>query len=63
MDGADEATIQSLGLAPTNDLKSALLANLIPGNYTATVIGRNAGVGVALVEVFHVPTQTTAHYR
>jgi len=59
MDGEDAATIQNLGLAPTNDLESAVLADLIPGNYTAIIMGNNAGVGVALVEIFHVPTQTT----
>lgn len=63
MDGADAATIQSLGLAPANDLESALLANLIPGKYTAIVMETNSGVGVASVEIFRVPTQTTVRSR
>ena len=56
MDGADEAEIQALDLAPTNDMESALLATLVAGNYTAIVSGVDATTGVGLVEVFHVPT-------
>jgi hypothetical protein len=58
MDGDDEATIQDLGLAPTEDAESALLANLVPGNYTAIVTGVDSTTGVGLVEVFHVPSPT-----
>jgi hypothetical protein len=47
-----EAEIQATGLAPTNDLESAILATLPPGNYTAIVKGVNNGTGVGLVEVF-----------
>jgi hypothetical protein len=58
MDSADEATIQSLGLAPADDNESALLATLVTGNYTAIVTGVDGTTGVGLVEVFHVPTQS-----
>jgi hypothetical protein len=47
-----EAEIQATGLAPTNDLESAILATLPPGNYTAIVKGVNDGTGVGLVEAF-----------
>jgi hypothetical protein len=47
-----EAEIQATGLAPTNDLESAILATLPPGNYTAIVKGVNNGTGVGLVEAF-----------
>ena len=47
-----EAEIQATGLAPTNDLESAILATLDPGNYTAIVKGVDNGTGVGLVEVF-----------
>lgn len=56
MDGADEAAIDALGLAPTDPMESAVLANLIPGAYTAIVKGVDDTTGVGLVEVFHVPT-------
>jgi hypothetical protein len=42
--------IISSGLAPTNNLESAILTSLNPGNYTAVVRGANNGTGVALVE-------------
>jgi hypothetical protein len=42
------------GLAPTNTLESAILANLAAGSYTAIVSDKNGGTGVALVEVFAV---------
>lgn len=47
-----EAEIQATGDAPTNDLESAILLTLAPGNYTAIVSGKNGGVGVGQVEVF-----------
>lgn len=49
------AAIQATGLAPTNPRESAILANLVPGPYTAIVRGKNDTAGVALVEVYHVP--------
>jgi hypothetical protein len=53
-----QAQIQSDGLAPTNDLESAIDATLPPGNYTAIVRGK-AGTpqaGIALVEVYDIDT-------
>jgi hypothetical protein len=47
-----EAAIQATGLAPTNDLESAIDATLAPGAYTAVVRGKNNASGVALVEVY-----------
>jgi hypothetical protein len=51
-----EAAIQATGIPPTNDLESAILATLAPGNYTAIVKGNGATAaarsGVALVEVY-----------
>ena len=47
-----QAEIQATGLAPTDDLESAIVANLTPGNYTAIVRGKNNTTGVALVEVY-----------
>ncbi len=46
------AAIEATGLAPTNDLESAILVTLDPGQYTAIVKGKNNGVGVGLVEAY-----------
>jgi hypothetical protein len=51
-DPAQEAAILTAGLAPTNNLESALDTTLNPGAYTAVVRGRNNTSGVALIEVY-----------
>ena len=47
-----QAEIQATGLAPQNDLESAVIVSLPPGPYTAIVSGNNGGTGVALAEVY-----------
>jgi hypothetical protein len=47
-----EPAIQATGIAPTNDLESAIDATLAPGAYTAVVRGNGNTSGVALVEVY-----------
>ena len=47
--------IEATGLAPTNDLESAILMALAPGGYTAVVSGVGDTTGVALVEVYRLP--------
>ena len=52
---ANAADIVASGLAPTNDLESALLVRLEPGAYTTIVSGAAAGpIGIGLVEVYEV---------
>jgi hypothetical protein len=51
---SQSAAITGAGLAPANDLESAIVADLAPGNYTAVVSGANSGTGVALVEAYHL---------
>jgi hypothetical protein len=46
------ALIIATGLAPTNDLESAILVTLDPGPYTAIVKGKNNTSGVGLVEAY-----------
>ena len=53
-DPAQRAAILATGLAPRNDLESAIDATLNPGAYTAVVKGKNNSIGVALVEVYDV---------
>jgi hypothetical protein len=49
-----EAEIIATGIAPSNDLESAIVRNLAPGNYTAIVRGVNSTTGVALVEAYEI---------
>jgi hypothetical protein len=51
---SQQAVIASAGLAPANDLESAILIDLAPGSYTAVVSGVNGATGVALVEAYHL---------
>jgi hypothetical protein len=48
----DEAEIMATGLAPPNDLESAILDTFTPGNYTGIVRGKNNTTGVALIEAY-----------
>lgn len=50
--GGQEAQIIATGIPPPNDLESAIIRTLAPGNYTAIVRGVNNTTGVALVEVY-----------
>jgi hypothetical protein len=47
-----QSAIMATGKAPPNDLESAILTSLAPGNYTAIVRGKNNTTGVALVEAY-----------
>jgi len=47
-----EVEIIQSQLAPTNDLESALIATLPPGNYTGILQGNNGASGAGLVEVY-----------
>ena len=57
---AQAAIIAAAGLAPSNDLESAIAATLPPGLYTALLAGLNGGTGIGLVEVYDLgpPPQT-----
>jgi hypothetical protein len=51
---SQQAAIEATGVPPTNDLESALVRSVAPGNYTAVVRGVNNGVGNAVVEVYNL---------
>lgn len=55
-DDANQASqIQATGLAPKNELESALIATLDPGKgYTVIVSGKNGGTGIGLAEVYDI---------
>jgi hypothetical protein len=44
-----EAEIIATSIPPSNDLESAIVQDLAPGNYTAIVRGVNGTTGIALV--------------
>jgi hypothetical protein len=50
-----QAAIIATGLAPANDLESAIVRGLPPGAYTAIVREFNNLTGVALVEAYQLP--------
>lgn len=56
-----KAAIAATGIPPTKDKESAIIANLPPGSYTAIVSGKDAQVGVALVEIYHLSDSAPAH--
>jgi hypothetical protein len=51
-DPVQQAAILATGLAPSNNLESAIDATLNPGAYTAVARGENNTSGVGLIEVF-----------
>jgi hypothetical protein len=57
-----EAQLQATGIPPTNDLESAIDADLPPGNYTAVVSGKpgTQPTGLALVEVYDLDDAPTS---
>jgi hypothetical protein len=52
---SQQAEIEATNIPPSNDLESALVQMLAPGNYTAIVTGTNNSTGVGLVEVYKLP--------
>ena len=50
-----QAEIEATGVAPTNDLESALVATLQPGNYTAQLRGSGGTTGIGVVELYALP--------
>ena len=56
----DATAIMNTGIAPKNDLESAIIADLPPGNYTASLSGKNGGTGNGLVEVYDLAAGTNS---
>ena len=51
---SQQGDIQATTIPPTNDLESAIVRTLAPGNYTAIVRGVNNSTGIAVVEVYNL---------
>ena len=54
MNSANKTAISNSGLAPTNNLESAVYDSLAAGSYTAIVRGVNSATGVGLVEIYEL---------
>src|SRR5438067_4103968 len=55
-----ETQIKATGLAPTNDLESAIDAILSPGNYTGIIRGNGGSTGIGLIEVYDLDTAASS---
>ncbi len=49
-----QAEIEAVGLAPSEEVEAALIMTLPPGAYTAIESGKDGGAGVGLVEVYNL---------
>ena len=58
--GDQSAEISASQLAPSNDLESAIIANLAPGSYTAVVRGLGNTVGTGVVDAFDLSAASPA---
>jgi hypothetical protein len=58
--GDQSAEISGSGVAPGNDLESAIIANLAPGNYTAVVRGLGNTVGTGVVDAYDLSAASPA---
>lgn len=56
---SQQSDITATGIAPTNDLESAIVVNLAPGAYTAILVDKNNQPGVGLVEVYDLGGNST----
>jgi hypothetical protein len=54
------AEINASQLAPSNDLESAIIANLAPGSYTAVVRGAGDTVGTGVVDAYDLSAASPA---
>ncbi len=54
-DPKQEALIIATGLAPSNDLESAIFVSLLPGTYTTLVQGNAGGTGIGYVQFYSLP--------
>ena len=51
---SQESEIIATTIPPHNDREPAILATLVPGNYTAIVRGKNDTTGIGLVEAYNL---------
>jgi hypothetical protein len=54
------AEIQATGIAPPDELESAIVATLAPGAYTAILRGVNSGIGIGLLDAYDLDQAATS---
>ena len=54
-DPISAAKLTANGLGLPNNKESGIYLNSQPGQYTATLAGKNGGIGIALVEIYKIP--------
>ena len=54
------AEINSTGVAPSDDRESAIIADLVPGSYTAVVRGVNNTTGTGVVDAYDLKGSSPA---
>lgn len=57
-----QAEIEATTIPPENELESAIVLSLPPGEYTAIVAGKNAPAGIGLVEVYDLDAGSDAAF-
>ena len=60
MDSANKQAIIDSGAAPLNNLESAIVRSVAPGNYTAIERGVNNGTGIGVVEAYDLDTSANS---
>ena len=58
--GDQSSEIAASGVAPGNDLESAIIANLAPGSYTAVLRGTGNGMGTGVVDAYDLSAASPA---
>ena len=59
---SQQAEVEATTIPPTNNLESAIVMTLNPGEYTAILKGRNNGTGVGLVEVYDLTSTGSSKF-
>jgi probable HAF family extracellular repeat protein len=57
---SQQAEIEATTIPPSNDLESAIVMTLNPGNYTAILADKNNGPGLGVVEVYDLAQQSNS---
>ena len=57
---SQQTEIEATGIAPTDDLESAIIATLAPGSYTVVLRGNNGETGNGLFEIYDLDTSVNS---
>jgi hypothetical protein len=60
--GSQQAAVEATTVPPTNDLESAIVATLNPGQYTAILAGKNGATGVGVVELYDLSQTANSQF-